>query len=155
MWFQFVIVVMIVSFTSVSLVLPAANARTDFTHHPDEDQHETQTLVDPTPDSDTVVEYDREADMAVVDQALSREKVQSKLETIGYTVDEIKERLERLSDEEIHRMAERLEQVKAGGHLGLGEMNIVILIVLVILAPILAIVWVLLMVLGHDIHLHE
>lgn len=148
--FQLIVGFLLLSFTSVSLVLPAANARptTDFSHSPEaESSVETH--------ADSTAQIDREADMAVVNQALSRKKVREKLQTIGYTVGEIQERLSRLSDKEIHRMAQRLEQVKAGGHLGLGNMPIVILIILVILAPILAIIWLVLMVLGHDVHLHD
>jgi hypothetical protein len=50
-------------------------------------------------------------------------------------------------------MAERIEHVKAGGHLGLGNLDVAVLILLVILAPILAVVWLALMLVGHDIHL--
>lgn len=148
--FHFVVAFVLTSFLSLSLVAPVANAKTDFTHHPEE----SSEVEAPSSSQQSDESFDREADQAVVDKALERENVREKLNAVGFTVDEVKERLSRLSDEEIHRMAERIEQVKAGGHLGLNELSLAVLIVLIVLAPVLAVAWVVLMVLGHDIHLH-
>ena len=150
--FQLVVFFVLTSFLSVTLVAPAAKAskpKTDFTHNPEQRADATPSSEDSSPS------LNREADRAVVDQALERKNVREKLHAVGFTVDEVKDRLSRLSDEEIHRMAKRIEQVKAGGHLGLNELSLAVLIVLIVLAPILAVVWVVLMVLGHDVHLHR
>lgn len=132
---------LILAFTMTSSIVPAAKAGSE------------SNVIDPKDDVSMDKKLDRKSSREIVDQALERESVRDKLQMIGYTVDEIQERISRLSDEEVQRMAKRIEHVKAGGHLGLGDLNIVILILLVILAPILAVVWVVLMLAGHDIHL--
>lgn len=140
-----IVAFVLLSFLPLVLVAPAADAKTDFTHQPEgsTNHHETSSE-----------NFDREADRAIVDNALEREKVRKKLRTVGFTVEEVKQRLSRLSDGEIHRMAQRIEQVKAGGHLGINDLSLAVLIVLIILSPFLAVVWVVLMILGHDVHLH-
>jgi len=135
---------LILSFTTTSLLVPAAEAKTEPPAPVRSVGGEVQQKLDP------------QSSRTVVDRALEREAVRDKLQMLGYTVDEIRERLDRLSDEKIQQMAERIEHVKAGGHLGLGNLDVAVLILLVILAPILAVVWLALMLVGHDIHLdHE
>ncbi len=133
--------VLIVVFSVTSSILPVAKAGSEY------------NVIDPKDDVSMDKKLDRESSRTIVDQALEREAVRDKLQMIGYTVDEIKERISRLSDKEVQRMAERIEHVKAGGHLGLGNLNLVVLILLIILSPILAIVWVVLQLAGHEIHL--
>lgn len=140
--FSVTVAFVLVSFLSVTVVAPVAEASERTEGPVSEDGFNEESI-------------DRGDDRALVDRALEREKVREKLNTLGFTVKGIKERLSRLSDEEIHRMARRIEQVKAGGHLGFNELNLAILIVLIVLAPILAVVWGVLVVLGHDVHLHH
>lgn len=142
--FHAVTLFVLVSFTSLSLVMPAAEAKTDFTHNPEQTTNQTNTS-----------DIDPEKDMKVIESALSRDDVKKKLETIGYTPEEIEKRINRLSDEEIHEMAENIRSIKAGGHLGLDELEVVTLIVLALLAPILVPVFIIMLLLGHDIHLHH
>lgn len=147
-----IVMLMIVSFASVVMIAPAAEARTDYAHKPD---HKPRTDFTHEPDPVPESQYDRGEDMTVVHTALEREKVREKLQSLGFSVEGIKERLERLDDEQIHRMAQRIEHVKAGGHLGLGELNVVLLIIVIILSPLLAIIWLILTLMGHEPHLHE
>jgi hypothetical protein len=108
-----------------------------------------------TSENVNVSQRDREGSLSVVIEAINRKDVVRKLKTLGFTVDEIEQRIKRLSDEELRSMAQRIEQVKAGGHLGVNELSLAMLIILIVLAPILAIAWLVLMIFGHEIHLHE
>jgi len=140
---RFIALFLILSFTTTSLLVPAADAKVELRSSARSGDGEVQRKLDP------------ESSRSVVDRALEREAVRDKLQMLGYTVDEIQARLDRLSDEQIQEMAERIEQVKAGGHLGLGDLDVAVLILLVVLAPILAVVWLAFMLVGHDIHLHR
>jgi hypothetical protein len=85
----------------------------------------------------------RQEDMATIQKALEQKLVRERLKDLGYTDDEIKARLDRLSDAEVHSLATQLDSLAPGGELGL-VIAILVIIILVI---------VILMLTGHRVHI--
>jgi len=81
----------------------------------------------------------RAADIEKIQNVLEEKLVSQKLEDLGFSTKEVKERLSRLSNEQIHNYAQKLDELRAGGfHDGGGreyhyELNHVILILLLVL----------------------
>jgi hypothetical protein len=74
----------------------------------------------------------RHADMVTVQKALENKLVKERLKDLGYTDDEIKARLDKLSDAEVHSLATQLDSLAPAGELGL-VIGILVIIILVIL----------------------
>jgi Family of unknown function (DUF6627) len=85
----------------------------------------------------------RQEDMATIQKALEHKLVQERLRELGYTDDEIKARLDRLSDAEVHSLAAQLDSLAPAGELGL-VIGILVIIILVI---------VILMLTGHRVRI--
>ena len=74
----------------------------------------------------------RAADVEKIQTALELKLVQQRLQDLGFSTDEITARLSQLTDEQIHSIAARLDDLKVGGD-GLGiVIAILVIIVLVI-----------------------
>jgi hypothetical protein len=58
----------------------------------------------------------RPADLAAVRQALGREDVARALAAHGLSAEEVDERLDRLSDEDVRRLAANVSQIQAAGN---------------------------------------
>jgi hypothetical protein len=71
---------------------------------------------------------ERAADLERIQRALESKKVSDRLEKLGFTGEEIQSRLQRLSDVQVHELAQKLDDLKVAGD-GVG-----VLIVLVLLA---------------------
>ncbi len=74
-------------------------------------------------------------DLAKVQKILENKKVRSRLEAMGYSSEEISARLNQLSDDELHTLATRIDNLTAGGD-GIGfviGILVIILLVIVIL----------------------
>ena len=81
------------------------------------------------------VSVDRAGDLTTVRAALENKLVAQRLQDLGYSVDEIGMKLSQLSDEQLHKLALNLDQVRVGQD-GLGiviGVLVVIVLVLVIL----------------------
>jgi hypothetical protein len=77
---------------------------------------------------------DRAADLAVVQKVLELKMVKERFSKLGLTQDEIQGRLSQLSDQQLHKLALRLDSVEAGGDSGLGiVIAILIIAILVVL----------------------
>ncbi|MBW1989159.1 MAG: PA2779 family protein [Deltaproteobacteria bacterium] len=79
--------------------------------------------------------FPQDQDAPTVQRMLENKKIQTRLEALGYSHEEVAERLKSLSDEEVHYLASRLERVTAAGD-GLGvivTLLVIILLVVVIL----------------------
>jgi hypothetical protein len=76
----------------------------------------------------------RQQDMATVKKILEQKLVQQRLKTLGFSGDEVKARLDKLSDNELHRFATQLDTLAAGGDLGV---LVAILVIVGIIALIL------------------
>ncbi len=63
---------------------------------------------------------DRAADLDKIQKVLETKMVGERLGKLGYTPEEINSRFARLSDEQMHELALKLDEVKVGGDSGLG-----------------------------------
>jgi hypothetical protein len=86
----------------------------------------------------------RQHDMATIQKALEQKLVKERLKDLGYTEEEIKARLDRLSDTELHALASQLDSLLPAGD---GTGVVIALLIIVIL------VIVILMLTGHRIHI--
>ena len=77
----------------------------------------------------------RQEDMATIQKALEQKLVQERLRDLGYTDDEIKARLDQLSDAEVHSLATQLDSLAPAGELGLviGILVIIILVIVIVM----------------------
>ena len=77
----------------------------------------------------------RQQDLQKIQALLERKVVIYKLKEFGLTPDEVSSRLSQLSDEEIHQIAFRIDEVQAGGDavgLLIGLLVIVLLVILIL-----------------------
>ena len=74
---------------------------------------------------------DRNADLEKIRQVLEMKMVGERLGQLGFTQDEIQTRLNRLDDQQLHKFALQLDDLKVGGDGGAG-LAIVILLILVL-----------------------
>ena len=95
------------------------------------------------PSDESFSSISRQNDMATIQRTLEHKLVKERLKDLGYTDEEIKARLDRLSDTEIHSLAVQLDSLLPAGD-GLGV--VIALLVIAIL------VIVILMLTGHRIH---
>jgi hypothetical protein len=91
-------------------------------------------FVSSTPSGDAVsaaqTSRDRAADMARIQTALESKVIQQKLMDLGLTSEEAMARINKLSDEQVHQFASRLDSLQAGGQ---GPLVIVLLLVIIII----------------------
>ncbi len=74
----------------------------------------------------------RQDELRVIQRALENELIKAKLESYGLTPDEIQAKLQGLSDEQIHLLAQASNNVLAGGD-GFGVVIGILLIILLII----------------------
>jgi hypothetical protein len=77
----------------------------------------------------------RQKDMSIVKKALEEKLVSERLRHLGYSDKEVMDRLEQLTDSELHKFATRIDSLTGAGD-GLGvviSLLVIILLVLVIL----------------------
>lgn len=77
----------------------------------------------------------RQQDTATIKKVLEQKLVKQRLKVLGYSEDEVKARLDKLSDNELHRFATQLDTLTAGGD-ALGVL-VAILVIVAIIALIL------------------
>jgi hypothetical protein len=77
---------------------------------------------------------DREKELQKIQTLLETKLIQQRLKDFGFTAEEIKARLSQLSDQEIHSIAKRLDDIRVGQN-GLGI--VIALLVIAILVVIL------------------
>ena len=76
----------------------------------------------------------RQQDTATIKKVLEQKLVKQRLKVLGYSEDEVKARLDKLSDNELHRFATQLDTLTAGGD-ALG-----VLLVILVIAAIVALI---------------
>ncbi|UCD83843.1 MAG: PA2779 family protein [Deltaproteobacteria bacterium] len=77
----------------------------------------------------------RQQDLQKIQALLEKKVVSQKLEEFGLTPEEVNSRLSQLNDEEIHRIASRIDELQAGGDavgLLIGLLVIVLLVILIL-----------------------
>jgi CHASE3 domain sensor protein len=62
----------------------------------------------------------RGQDIDNVQKIIESKLIRERLEKLGYTADEVRSRLERLNDQQLHQLAQNLDNVKVAGDGGLG-----------------------------------
>ena len=80
-------------------------------------------------------QFDRAQDSSNIRQVLENKMVSERLAQLGFTQEEVNSRLSQLSDQQLHKLAVNLDEIKTGGDgLGLiiGLLVIAILVVLLI-----------------------
>ncbi len=70
----------------------------------------------------------RQQDTATIKKVLEQKLVKQRLKVLGYSQDEVKARLDKLSDNELHRFATQLDTLTAGGD-ALGVLLAILVIV--------------------------
>lgn len=78
----------------------------------------------------------RSSDTATVQTVLENKLVRQRLHDLGFSADEISAKLAQLSDQQIHSIAQKLDDLKVGADSGFG----VVIAVLVIIALVLLII---------------
>ncbi len=94
----------------------------------------------------TSEETDRAADIVRIQKMLETKIVKERLEKLGFTENEIRTRLDKLNDQELHQLATQIDTLKTGGD-GLG------LVIALLVIAILVIV--LLKLTGHSVEIKK
>jgi hypothetical protein len=63
----------------------------------------------------SLIQVDRTTELQKIQHFLETKAVSKRLEQFGYTQDEIQKRLTQLSDQQIHQIATKLDDLKIGG----------------------------------------
>jgi hypothetical protein len=76
---------------------------------------------------------DRSADLATLEKTLEQKMVKERLASLGFAPDEVRARLDQLSDQQLHEVAQHLDSLKVGGD-GIGIIiGVLIIAILVVL----------------------
>ena len=76
---------------------------------------------------------DRAADLALIQRTLEAQVLQQRLTDYGLTQEQALERLNALSDAQVHQFASRIEMLQAGGRRGTIDIEVVLIILLLVL----------------------
>jgi uncharacterized membrane protein len=79
-------------------------------------------------------QIDRNSDIAKIQTVIETKMIKDRLEKLGFSSDEVRSRLDRLSNQQVHQLALQLDDIKIGGD-GLGI--IIALLVIAILVVVL------------------
>ena len=90
------------------------------------------------PSDQSASSISRQEDMARIERALEQKLVRERLKDLGYTEEEIKARLDRLSDAEVHSLASQLDSLMPAG----SWEAVVIVILLFAIVVVLYFMWV-------------
>jgi hypothetical protein len=80
----------------------------------------------------SLTHVDRTADLEKIQKVLETKAISKRLEQLGLTQDEIQNRLTQLSDQQIHQVATKLDDLKIGGD-GLGIIIAVLVVVILVI----------------------
>ena len=86
----------------------------------------------PVASSTGKVKTTRDEDIVRIEKLLSDGKIARALARRGVKPDEVRQKLEKMSDHEVHMMAERLETTKSGGDAVVGILIVLLLVVLIV-----------------------
>ncbi len=80
-------------------------------------------------------QIDRKADLLKIQKVLESKMIRERLGQLGFTEEAIQQRLTRLSDEQIHQFALKIDELKVGGDTGeaiiIGFVVIIFIVVIV------------------------
>ncbi len=89
-------------------------------------------LVPAVPEAQPAPQYDRAADLAKIQKVLESKALQQRLVDYGLSPEEARAKIDRLSDEQVHEFATRIDALQAGG-MGGSSIIIILLLIIVIL----------------------
>jgi len=89
------------------------------------------------PSDQSSASLSRQEDMATIQRALEHKVVKERLKDLGYTEEEIKARLDRLSDAEVHSLASQLDSLMPAG----SWEAVLVVILLVAILVVLILMW--------------
>jgi len=89
------------------------------------------------PSDQSSASLSRQEDMASIQRALEQKLVKERLKDLGYTEEEIKARLDRLSDAEVHSLASQLDSLMPAG----SWEAVLVVILLVAILVVLILMW--------------
>lgn len=75
---------------------------------------------------------DRGSDIERIQRFLEMKVVKDRLESFGYTPEEIRQRLDSLTDHQLHQLAQQIDEIRVGGD-GLGVVVALLVIVILVL----------------------
>jgi hypothetical protein len=76
---------------------------------------------------------DRQADIQKIQKVLEVKMVSERLKALGFTHNEIQTRLSQLNDQQIHQMAQKLDELNVGGDGGEVIIALLVIAILVII----------------------
>lgn len=80
----------------------------------------------------TLMQGQRQEDLATVQKVLEQQLIRQRLAALGLTTEQASVRLAQLDDDQLHQLAQQIDQLQAGGD-GLGiAIGVVLLLILVI-----------------------
>jgi hypothetical protein len=85
------------------------------------------------PSEALVLSSARSADLATVQAILENKLISQRLQDLGFSADEISARLSQLSDQQIHSIAQKLDDLKVGADGGTGLVIAILLIIVIVL----------------------
>jgi hypothetical protein len=86
------------------------------------------------PSAESQNELTRDRDIQIIKDALESKLVRQRLQDLGYSDQEIQERMDQLSDEEVHNLAMQIDSVTQGG---IFEVVIAVLVIVLLVVVIL------------------
>jgi Family of unknown function (DUF6627) len=90
-----------------------------------------------------IPQIDRGSDLEKIQNALETKMIGERLKQIGFTLGEIQKKLDQLSDQQVHQLAQHLDELKVGGDAG----GVVLITILVLAAIAVAVIY----LSGHEI----
>jgi hypothetical protein len=78
----------------------------------------------------SILSFDRSSDLEKIRKVLEMKMVREKLKDLGFTPNEIENRLSQLTDPQIHQLALNLDELQVGGS-GLAVLIVILLIVII------------------------
>lgn len=91
---------------------------------------------------------DRAQDLQKIRKVLEIKMVKSRLEQLGFTQEEVRTKLEGLSDQQVHQLASKLDELKVGGSMVGVDSSSVLLAFLVIIV----VVGIIILLVGLTVH---
>ena len=86
------------------------------------------------PSGESQTEMMRDQDMQIIKKALENKLITQRLQDLGFSDQEIQDRMDQLSDQEVHNLAAQIDSVSQGGIFGVViAVLVIVLLVLVIL----------------------
>jgi hypothetical protein len=80
----------------------------------------------------SLMQVDRTAELGKIQKFLETKAVSNRFEQFGYTQKEVQERLTQLSDQQIHQIATKLDDLKIGGD-GAGIVIAILVVVILVI----------------------